>query len=221
MSSPPVSSVPLQPNVTAEPTLLSVAPFSIAMMDQMPATVCALWPDLRIGYVNPMWNAFGRANGASEQAERWGLGANVLDAVPTVLRPFYVRLFARALETCAPVDHDYECSSPEQRRTYRMRVQPVAGAFVVVHTLLREEAHGDEAHAAVESIYRDARGTIEQCAHCRRVRRASTPDGATAEWDWVPDYVASMPPCTSHGVCAVCVAYFYPDTPDPSDTEAR
>jgi hypothetical protein len=184
-------------------------------MDQMPAMVCALWPDLSVGYVNPAWNAFGRANGGSATGERSGLGASVLDVVPVALRPFYARLFARALETNAPVDHDYECSSPTRRRTFRMRVHPtVAGAMVVVHSLLREEAHGDP-HAAVEREYRSASGMIEQCAHCRRIRRATSPDTASADWDWVPAYVAKMPPRTSHGVCAVCLDYFYSEAQAP------
>jgi hypothetical protein len=188
-----------------------LAPFDVAVTDAMPASVCGLWPDLRIGYVNPAWLAFGRANGAAEQEERWGLGANVRAVTPEALRPFYDRLFARAREIQAPLEHDYECPSPTQRRTFRMRVHPtIAGAFLVVHSVLRQEAHDEETHAAIEETYRDANGLIEQCAHCRRVRRARWAHGVTAEWDWVPDYVARMPPRTSHGLCAMCIAYFYP-----------
>jgi hypothetical protein len=204
----PSSHLP-QPHL-AEGFAACLAPFDLAVMEQMPATICGLWPDLSLGYVNRAWNAFGRANGGSEEEGRWGLGANVLDVVPLPLRPFYERLFARALETRAPVDHDYECSSPARRRTFRMRAHPtVAGAVVVVHSLLCEAAHGEEAHAAIERAYRSKSGMIEQCAHCRRVRRAVTPAGTAAEWDWVPGYVAHMPARTSHGVCAICMDYFY------------
>lgn len=216
MTLPGGSSDRLQPHLAEGFAPLLVAPFDISVMDQMPATVCGLWPDLSIGYVNPAWNAFARANDGGELAERWGLGANVVDVVPLALRPFYRRLFARALETGAPVDHDYECSSPTQRRTFRMRVHPtVSGAVVVVHSLLREEAHGEEAHAALESEYRSESGIIEQCSHCRRIRRTATPDSAAAEWDWVPAYVARMPARTSHGVCAACLDYFFSEVAAP------
>lgn len=215
MSSCAPSLIFAPPHIAAAFAPLLVAPFQLHVMDEMPSAVCGLWPDLRIGYVNPAWLSFGRDNGRGELSSHAELGANILDAIPAVLRPFYVEVFARALATRDAIEHDYECSSLTQRRTFRMRVHPTAGAVIVVHSLLREEAHGEEAHAAVERIYRDERGMIEQCAHCRRIRRASTPDGTTAAWDWVPDYVAKMPPSTSHGICAVCIDYFYPEPTAP------
>jgi hypothetical protein len=191
---------------------LLLDPFDVAVMDAMPVPVCGLTPELTIGYVNRAWTAFARANGGAGQEDRWGLGANVLAVTPAVLRPFYEQMFARAVETHAPVEHDYECSSPTHQRRFRMRVFPTpAGGFVVVHSLLREAAHSIEAHAAVEKLYRDRHGLIVQCAHCRRVRRAITPAATTALWDWVPDYVAHMPARTSHGLCVACRDYFYSD----------
>ena len=49
---------------------------------------------------------------------------------------------------------------------------------------------------------------IVQCCHCRRTRRS---DGSDV-WDWVPAWVASPPPETSHGICPLCLEYFYPRT---------
>ena len=34
------------------------------------------------------------------------------------------------------------------------------------------------------------------------------------EWDWVPDYVAHMPDATSHGLCRLCVDFYYPVSSD-------
>lgn len=185
-------------------------PFDLADLDRMPAEVCGLSSDLRVAYVNPAWTAFGRANGAPQDVERWARGADLLAATPPVLRPFFAELFARARSTNQPVAHEYECSSPDVRRVFRMLAHPCpSGAFVVVHSLLREGAPEEGAHAALEALYRDRRGMIVQCSCCRRVRRAAIADDTTAHWDWVPSYVAKIPPDTSHGLCAVCARYYY------------
>lgn len=187
-----------------------VVPFDVTVLDELPATVCAVSSDLRIAYVNPAWVTFGLANGAKSAEASCYLGSEVQLAVPDVLRPFYDSMYARALEQMEPVEHDYECSSPTQYRLFRMRIHPCrSGACVIVHSLRRETAHTAHASPPLEQLYRDERGFIVQCANCRRVHRPRTGDGTTAEWDWVPDYVAFMPPRTSHGICALCDAFYY------------
>lgn len=206
--------VPMRPDVpehgSGEDGLPLIAPFDVAELDRTPANVCVLGSDLRIAYVNPAWRAFGAANGLCSGEETSGVGQSVMRVTPDALRPFYERLFMRARETAEPVAHDYECSSPTVRRLFRMRIYPCkSGAFIVVHSLLREVPHDGVARAALEQTYRDERGLIVQCSNCRRVRRPGVGADETAEWDWVPDYVAHMPPDTSHSICAVCVAFHY------------
>jgi hypothetical protein len=200
------------PSLLAEGFASVIAPFDIASLERMPATVVGLWPDRRIAYLNPAWQAFGRANGTRSSAEGGALGDVLLLATPLVLRPFYEELFAEATATGEAREHDYECSSPEQRRTFRMRVHPCAsGALVIVHSLLRETPHAGDASPPLERLYRDAEGLIVQCSNCRRVRRArrNATESARATWDWVPEYVAHMPPQTSHAICTLCVQFYY------------
>lgn len=189
-----------------------LAPFSASTLELLPAPACAVLPDLSIAYVNPAWTAFGLSNGLTSPSTI-APGASVLAVTPASLRPFYARLFERARQTRDPVDHDYECSSPELHRVFRMRIHPCAsGAFLIVHSLLRQEDHEPSATSSLEDAYRDARTIIVQCSNCRRVRRPGAVDEDTAEWDWVPAFVRRIPPQTSHGICGVCVQFYYSDS---------
>lgn len=186
------------------------APFDLDVLDSMPATICATWPDRRIAYVNPAWLAFAASNGAPEVAEHGCLGTDPLLVVPTALRPFYDEMFHRAVATGEVSEHDYECSSPEKRRVFHMRIHPCpSGALVITHSLVRESLHPSEAREPLEALYRDAQGMILQCVNCRRIRRAVAATDATATWDWVPAYVAQIPPQTSHGLCFPCFQFHY------------
>jgi hypothetical protein len=189
-----------------------IAPFDIALLERMPATVAGLSPDGRIAYLNPAWHAFGDANGTRSSGSAGAVGNVLLLATPPVLRPFYEKLFADATATGEVGEHDYECSSPEQCRTFRMRVHPCAsGALVIVNSLLREAPHAGAACPPLERFYRDAHGLVVQCSNCRRVRRAtpSATEPASATWDWVPEYVAHMPAQTSHAICMLCAQFYY------------
>jgi len=186
-------------------------PFQPEVLDRIPASICAVDGDRRICYLNPAWLAFAVANGASGVPESCGLGKNVLFAVPPVLRPFHENMYAQARASGQPVEHEYKCSSSTHQRVFRMRIYPCSSdALVVVHSLVHEKPHSQAPSACLEDMYRDARGMIAQCSNCRRVRRAGTGEGIGSQWDWVPEYVARMPPRITHGICPVCLDFYYP-----------
>lgn len=187
-----------------------LAPFHVAALDAMADTVVALTPDRRIVYVNPAWIAFGVANGGLQSADGEAVGRDLLLDTPLTLWPFYDRLLAAASATGEVRVHDYECSSPARHRTFRMLVHPCpSGALVIVHSLLRETPHDGDGYPPLDSLYRGADDMIVQCANCRRIRRPMTGTDASAQWDWVPAYVAQMPPRTSHALCVLCVQFYY------------
>lgn len=159
--------------------------------------------DLHILRTNPAWERFGRANGGDDFLGQWQHGASLLDVIPPPLRVFFHDGFARAAASGERWEHDYECSSPALFRLYRMIAYPFAEAFVVTHALLVERAHDREPHAPDDAYV--ARGVLVMCAHCRRVRHG----GERERWDWVPGYVADMPPNVSHGLCPPCARYYY------------
>ena len=183
-----------------------LAGFSLNTLESDAATIVGVWPDGRIGYLNPAYRAFAEAAGAGELCVRWGLGANVFASIPEPLRRFYVELFGRARASSAPLTHLYECPTPELARTYALRMHSLSGGrgLLTSHSLVVARPH-PESHAADSHEYRDADGILLQCMHCRRVRRASE----EVRWDLVPEYVAKVPPRTSHGLCELCLEYHH------------
>ncbi len=178
--------------------------FDLATLDDESSTIYLVGADLRIEYVNRAWSRFAKSNGAIGTA-RWGVGTELLDVIPEVLKAFYVELFGRAIRDQQVVEHDYECSSPDVKRIFRMRLLPNDSGVIVINALRVEAPHPGSPHAPVEAMYRDKAGLITQCSHCRRVRRV----GAAAAWDWVPAYVGQLPLGVSHGLCPTCVAFYY------------
>ena len=56
-------------------------------------------------------------------------------------------------------------------------------------------------------LYRDRDGTIVMCSNCRKTRRVGV---APETWDWVAALVANQPAGVSHGLCKICLEYYYP-----------
>lgn len=161
--------------------------------------------ELTLVRTNAAWTRFALANGGQDCVRRWRPGTPMLDAIPDVLRPFYVAAYEKVWATGARWEHDYECSSAGVFRRFRMVVYPVQTDFLVVtNSLLVETSHTRQAHLARDAMYA-VDGVITICAHCRRVRNP----GLAARWDWVPDYLAMPPPNLSHGLCPPCMEFHY------------
>jgi len=191
------------------------AHFPVGTFDAHPETVFGLLPNYQISYVNSAWLRFAAENnGQPRIGASWGPGANYLDAIAAPLRPFFERLLARAADADGalhPVTHEYECSTPSLYRRFAMRVYglPARGGFVIVNSLMLEQPHDESARPVHEpdlAVYTNADGLVVQCAHCRLVRQGKDPE----RWEWVPQWVESSPPATSHGVCGICLDYYYP-----------
>ena len=186
---------------------IDLAPFDVEALQTEPSTIYAVGPDLRINFVNDAYAQFARANGARWNESEWGIGTPILDAIPQELRRFHEKLFERAATTGTSAEYDYDCSTATMTRRFRMRVLPCAsGALLVVHSLIRETPNEEPSLPPIEALYRRS-GMLLQCSHCRRVQRA---DDANT-WDWVPAYAEKPQPNTSHGLCRLCCAYYYPE----------
>jgi len=189
--------------------------FSRQEVDQHPATIFGLWPDLTLAYTNRGWDEFAGENGGQPAIEReWNLGARYFDAIAEPLRPYYRTLLTRAPDPGAalhPVSHQYECSSASTFRMFNMQVYvlPERAGYVVVNSLVVQRAQDPrerEPHAPDPHRYTDAEGLIHQCCHCRRVQYV----GERTRWDWVPAWVARSPREASHTICSICFDYYYP-----------
>lgn len=185
----------------------ALARFEIESLDAPAETIYALDSEGRLAFLNRGWDDFARANGAAWAPGAWDLGCRAIDAVPEVLRPFYEDLFARAASVGEPLDHEYECSSPETERRFVMRVFPLPrrSGFLVTNTLRLELPRASGRARAIPDELRRADGSIVMCAHCRRTQRA---DGSA--WVWVDAWVERPPTAASHGLCSVCFEHHYP-----------
>lgn len=181
-------------------------------LEQSGNVSCVIDGALRLVYCNPAWDEFALHNNGEAAAASRVIGTNLLAAVPEPLMQLYEQLLAVARDTRQMRPLDYECSSANLYRLFRMEIRPIetTAGFVLVHALRVERPHGidRETFSPDAARYANSRGLITMCAHCRKTKRASEPE----VWDWVPAYLSPLAPRTriTHGLCGPCLAYFYP-----------
>jgi hypothetical protein len=184
--------------------------YPASVVDADTAVIFCLNPELIITYCNPAWDQFAEQNGAPEMRRRAVVGRCVLDFISEPDRGYFANHYRAALRHTEPWERDYECSSRDLFRKFRLRVIPmqtVRGLFVI-NSLIVEHPHQLAAAPPLQEVYRTARGLIVMCASCRRTRRNVY---GVEMWDWVPSFVDRFPPHTTHGVCAPCRELYYPD----------
>jgi hypothetical protein len=123
------------------------------------------------------------------------------------LRTFYRDAWSAALRSGQPWEHDFQCSSPERFRRLRMWARPVSvGEGLLISTaVIIDRPHTAPPHTPALGRYLDEAGILHQCCHCRRARELDS-----ARWDWVPAFVRDPPAKISHGLCEVCLEWYYP-----------
>jgi hypothetical protein len=188
---------------------LTAAGFTVRALEENASVVYIVGPELDIAYCNPAWDAFAAQNGGKHLERRLAMGRSCLPMRPEFLRTFYELAFKNVTDTQKPWSHDYECSSPERYRRFRMRVFPLHGGHLLVENSLYVEGDHEQASQVPidHSRYINENGFIAMCSHCRRTR-ARGADGSTA-WDWVPSYLKDTPVLVSHTLCHTCLAYHY------------
>lgn len=207
-------------NLTDLQAKLAGSGFMVPLLESDPAVIYGLEPDFRIFYCNPAWDRFAAKNGGRNVDSEAARGVSVLDVTPEALRSFYEDAYLTVQLQRKPWEHDFECSSPEMYRAFRMRVFPLrASALLVENSLLIERLHGAdrEAVAANAAQYVDENGILTMCCHCRRTRRLAS-EKPFETWDWVPEFIVNAPGSVSHGLCRMCYAYFYPRTKSRSES---
>jgi hypothetical protein len=184
----------------------SLPGFDRGRLERSPNTCYALDSRLAISYYNPAYLRFAKENGGADFEARFGIGTFIGVAISGPLHDYYLRLFEGLIGAGDVTAHDYECSSPDRLRKFRMHVYPLRDnrGLLIEHSLLIEEPHERVAAPFREDDYLDVEGLIHMCGHCRRVQNIRT--GA---WDWVPSALAHRQ--TSHGLCDPCMDYYYPN----------
>jgi len=190
---------------------LARAGWTPAEAEKAAAGICLLDAELRIVYCNGAWEQQEREKGGAAVSREELNGAAILDRVAEPLRPFYSRGFAEVKKQGQEWEYEFELSSAEKLRMYRMKVKRTAeGGLLLESRMEREAGHGAERPAmpAMKSLYVTESGTLTMCCHCRRTRCAGL--GRTV-WDWVPEYVSAPAGRVLQGLCRECFAHFYPE----------
>jgi hypothetical protein len=180
----------------------------LAVLDKSPHAGFVVSEQLEVTYCNRSWDCFAHEQGGSAAVlARNIVSRNLMEFVAPDLQSFYRELFAQARARGRPVGHDYECSSASVFRLYRMQIYPLqpGQGFVVENSLRVERPHDRVPVEPDDTLYKDSEGIIHACANCRRTRRTTNP----AVWDWVPAYLESHELNISHGVCPMCLEFYY------------
>lgn len=165
-------------------------------------SVCIIDPQGEILWTNSAWHAFAAENGAAHVSYSW---TSYVAPIPPPLRRFYEDAFREALTSGDVFEHDYDCSSPEVARRFRLRALPIdARGLVLEHSLVSSLTHSEDHAAEIEAHYVDESGIVTQCAHCRRVRHPRS--GAL---HWVPALVKRPHSRTSHMMCTSCAGFYF------------
>jgi len=162
--------------------------------------------NLVITYVNPVYLKFAEENGGINVAKRWAVGCNVLDAINGPQREFYEDFFRTCMQDPQVTNHDYECSSEDEFRLFRMHVFPLGEGqgLLLDHSIVVSKKHDRPPHQFDQALYTDANGIVHQCGHCRRIQNLQT-----TAWDWCPDALGRLK--ISHSLCPLCLDHYYPD----------
>ena len=178
-----------------------------AALEQDTSVIFALDSSLRITYCNAAWDHFAAANGAPELVRPAPIGRSLLEYIRGPVASYYENAFRRVLIAADPWQHVYECSSPTIFRKFMMHVFPLkkTPGLLVVNSLCVERPHEASHESPCGAGYRSSHGVVVMCSHCRRTKRSESSD----HWDWVPEYVERLPPNTSHGLCNLCLEYYY------------
>jgi len=182
----------------------------LSVLEESESVIYVLDKSYTFMFCNPAWDEFYWKNGGKgPHACEAVLGTSLFDVIPSVLEKFYADLYERANKTGLPVEHEYECSAPDEYRLLRLRVLPVERGFIVSNDSI--DTHVRPVPGRVnnpdESLYRDKNGLIVMCSHCRRARRREKLN----EWEYVPFFVMKPPADISHGLCDLCLEYYYPE----------
>jgi hypothetical protein len=176
-------------------------------LDADTAVCFILDADLRLIYCNPAWDRFSSQNGAPELRAENVLGMSAVHSTSGQLAGYYQSLYYKVLQEQKPHQHDFHCSSADVERLMTMHIYPfTSGALLVASSLRLERPHPIPTGLPLPALYRDEHGIIVMCSNCRRTRRVG---GETETWDWISEFVAHHLPGVSHGLCNLCLEYYY------------
>jgi hypothetical protein len=178
----------------------------LSQFESTPELICVVDAEFKIVYCNPTWDAVAIANAAESATGDQLSGLSLIQFIPSALEYYYVKLLQRAREKREVVYAEYECNTPEMYRRFCMALTPIPRSplLAIVHTLKDAGTIPYAPHLPGDHNYGQGE-LVLMCAQCRRTKRLRE-----NRWDWVPEFVRSMPPHVGHGICEACAASYTP-----------
>lgn len=173
-------------------------------------TIYALSSALELIYFNPAYVLFAKENSnRNDLLEQFPLQTPIVEAINgEEIRNFYLQNYETALVTEKVWHHEFECSEPHTFRRYYQSAYPLKNSkgLILINKLVAHLPINRKAFEAIKIRYvQPITGLILQCSNCRCTQRASEPE----IWDWVPDWVESIPKNCSHSICPPCLDYYW------------
>jgi hypothetical protein len=166
-----------------------------------------LTDELRFVDCNPVWDMFAAENGGLGISRQQIRGRLILDYVPDVLRTFYVHKYWFASRASGWTHFDYDCSSPEKIRLFRMAMMPIGDRMLVSnHLRVEEECEVKPPLTAEQAgLYISSTGMAVMCANCRKTRHFDS----ETQGDWIPEMLRRDGLKITHSLCPRCSVHLY------------
>ena len=175
--------------------------------DWMTDVMFLLDEELRLVDCNPAWEKFAVGNGGRGLSRAEVCGRLILEYVPDVLRTFYLHKYWLAKRTPDGSYFDYDCSSPDWIRLFRMTLLPLNDLLLVSNHLRLQEKCEARPPLTLEEAnqYIPSNGLVVMCANCRKTKRRDS----ETQWDWIPEMLSRDSSKVSHGLCPRCKLQLY------------
>lgn len=176
-------------------------------LEKDPHSIYAIDENFNLIYFNEAYFQFARENeGEPQITNNYSLGSNVLKAINGDIKKMYSQLLVEVLATGKSKNLSYECSSVKKYRLFMQKLYPLKNTKgVVILNSLQVEREIENEPSLLEKNYLQETGFINQCSNCRRTQSVIDLN----KWDWVPDYISTMPKNMSHTICPICFDYYW------------
>lgn len=157
---------------------------------------------------NRAWDSFARNNGGAHIMEQYPLGAKITDVGEDALQRYIEKKYREAIAENTVFELDYECSSSQLLRIFRLNAYPLLDqkGLVISHHLVKECPHVEK-RVEFSRQFENHNGIIVQCQNCRKIRDPNNSE----RWLWIPSLLAECLPNISHSICGRCLDHYYPD----------
>lgn len=181
--------------------------FDLLSLSRSENTIIGIDRDLKVNLLNDAYYQFALQNNGEDIKERFSLGSNILSAISGEQREYYKYLFRKLFDSNKHHSHDYECSSVEKYRLYKMFLYPSKDNVVLLleHTRIEEKPINQKEISSDPKDFIDKNNVMVQCGHCRKVRNIHN-----KQWCWLKESFTYKR--ISHTICNICFdTYYYDD----------